>query len=146
MRLIAPQFVKPHVKSNWNDQNDAETICEAAQRPNMRFFAVKSGEQQDIQALHRMRQLAVAKRTAQGNQIRGLLLEYGVVIPQGRASVRRRRPEILEDAENGLSMRFRAAPRCIGCASHPYRLAHAGERSDVLPINTCPAVHRVHRH
>lgn len=107
--LIAPQFVKPYVKSNKNDAVDAEAICEAAQRPNMRYVAVKSVEQQDIQALHRMRQLAVEQRTAQVNQIRGLLLEYGIDIPQGRASVRRNLPEILEDAENGLTMRFREA-------------------------------------
>jgi transposase len=107
--LIAPQFVKPYVKSNKNDAVDAEAICEAAQRPNMRYVAVKSVEQQDIQALHRMRQLAVEQRTAQVNQIRGLLLEYGIDIPQGRASVRRRLPEILENAENGLTMRFREA-------------------------------------
>jgi len=107
--LIAPQFVKPYVKSNKNDAADAEAICEAAQRPNMRFVAVKSVEQQDIQALHRMRQLAVEQRTAQVNQIRGLLLEYGIDIPQSRASVRRSVPEILEDAENRLSMRFREA-------------------------------------
>lgn len=107
--LIAPQFVKPYVKSNKNDAVDAEAICEAAQRPNMRFVAVKSVEQQDVQALHRMRQLAVERRTAQVNQIRGLLLEYGIDIPQGRANVRRNLPEILENAENGLTIRFRDA-------------------------------------
>ena len=87
MRLIAPQFVKPFVKSNKNDAVDAEAICEAAQRPNMRFVAVKSIEQQDIQAIHRMRSLVVERRTAQVNQIRDLLLEYGIEIPQGRAAV-----------------------------------------------------------
>lgn len=108
VRLIAPQFVKPFVKSNKNDAVDAEAICEAVQRPNMRFVAIKSVEQQDIQAIHRMRSLSVERRTAQINQVRGLLLEYGVEIPQGRAAVMRRVPEILEDAENGLSERFRA--------------------------------------
>jgi transposase len=108
VRLIAPQFVKPFVKSNKNDAADAEGLCEAAQRPGMRFVAVKSVEQQDIQAIHRMRSLAVERRTAQINQVRGLLLEYGIEIPQGRASVMRRLPEILEDAENGLSAYFRA--------------------------------------
>jgi transposase len=107
--LIAPQFVKPYVKSNKNDAVDAEAICEAALRPNMRYVAVKSVEQQDVQALHRMRQLAVEQRTALVNQTRGLLLEYGIDIPQGRVSVRRRLPEILEDAENGLTIRFREA-------------------------------------
>jgi len=79
VRLIAPQFVKPYVKSNKNDAADAEAICEAAQRPGMRFVAVKTVEQQDIQAIHRMRSLAVERRTAQINQIRGLLLEYGIL-------------------------------------------------------------------
>ena len=87
VRLIAPQFVKPFVKSNQNDAVDAEAICEAAQRPTMRFVAVKSVEQQDIQAIHRMRSLVVERRTAQVNQIRGLLLEYGIEMPQGRAAV-----------------------------------------------------------
>jgi transposase len=108
VRLIAPQFVTPFVKSNKNDAVDAEAICEAAQRPNMRFVAIKTVEQQDIQATHRMRRLTVERRTAQVNQVRGLLLEYGIDIPQGRAALMRRLPEILEDAANGLSERFRA--------------------------------------
>lgn len=108
VRLIAPQFVKPFVKSNKTDALDAEAICEAVQRPNMRFVAVKSVEQQDLQAIHRMRSLTVERRTAQVNQVRGLLLEYGIEIPQGRAVLMRRLPEILEDTENGLSERFRA--------------------------------------
>jgi len=95
------------VKSNKNDAADAEAICEAAQRPTMRFVAVKTVEQQDIQAIHRMRSLVVERRTAQINQIRGLLLEYGIEIAQGRAAAMRRLPEILEDADNGLSARFR---------------------------------------
>jgi transposase len=108
VRLIAPQFVKPYVKTNKNDARDAEAIAEAAQRPGMRFVAVKTLEQQDVQAIHRMRSLTVERRTGQINQIRGLLLEYGLEIPQGRAALARRLPEILEDAENGLSARFRA--------------------------------------
>ncbi|WP_295402461.1 IS110 family transposase [uncultured Thiocystis sp.] len=107
VRLIAPPFVKPFVKSNKNDAVDAEAICEAVQRPNMRFVAIKTVEQQDIQAIHRMRSLNVERRTAQINQVRGLLLEYGIEIPQGRAALMRGLPEILEDAENGLSERFR---------------------------------------
>ncbi len=108
VRLIAPQVVKPFVKSNKNDAVDAEAICEAAQRPTMRFVAVKTIEQQDLQALHRMRSLAVERRTAQINQIRGLLLEYGIEIAQGRAAVGQRLPDILADADDGLSDRFRA--------------------------------------
>jgi len=107
VRLIAPQFVKPYVKSNKNDAADAEAICEAAQRPNMRFVAVKQIGQQDIQAIHRMRSLAVERRTAQINRIRGLLLVYGIAIPTGRFNLLKRLPEILEDAENGLTDLFR---------------------------------------
>ena len=108
VKLMAPQFVKPYVKSNKNDQADAEAICEAVQRPNMRFVAIKEVEQQDIQSVHRIRSQLVGNRTAQVNQIRGLLMEYGIDIPKGRAQVRKRLPLILEDAENGLTIRFRA--------------------------------------
>ena len=107
VKLIAPQFVKPYVKSNKNDRVDAEAICEAVQRPGMRFVAARTVEQQDVQCLHRIRSQVVAQRTAQVNQIRGLLLEYGITIPQGRAHVRKQLPLILEDAENDLTMRFR---------------------------------------
>ena len=107
VKLIAPQFVKPYVKSNKNDAADAEAICEAAQRPNMRFVPIKAIEQQDIQSVHRMRSLALERRTAQINQIRGLLLEYGIKVPKGRSKLRKRLPEILEDAENGLTGLFR---------------------------------------
>jgi len=123
VRLIAPQFVKPYVKSNKNDAIDAEAICEAAQRPNMRFVAIKRVEQQDIQAIHRMRSLVVERRTAQVNQIRGLLLEYGIEMPQGRAAVGRGLAEILEDAAKGLSDRFRAELRGLAEA-----LRHLDER------------------
>ena len=114
VRLIAPQFVKPFVKSNKNDAVDAEAICEAAQRPTMRFVAIKSVEQQDIQAIHRMRSLVVERRTAQVNQIRGLLLEYGIEVPPGRAAVGQRLPDILEEADNGLSDCFRADLQELG--------------------------------
>ena len=107
VRLMAGQFVKPYVKSNKNDYNDAEGICEAVGRPTMRFVAVKTVEQQDIQALHRMREGAIKARTALINQLRGLLAEYGIVFSAGTAQARRRVPEILEDAENGLTDQFR---------------------------------------
>ena len=103
VKLIAPQFVKPFVKSNKNDRADAEAICEAVQRPSMRFVGIKSVAQQDLQSLIRMRTLAVAQRTAQVNQVRGLLAEYGIEMAKGRAQVRPALSGILEDAENGLS-------------------------------------------
>ena len=102
VRLMAPQFVKPYVKSNKNDRNDAEAICEAVGRPNMRFVPVKTAEMQAVLALHRARQGFVKARTAQANQIRGLLAEFGIVIPKGIAHIAKRLPEILEDGENGL--------------------------------------------
>lgn len=109
VKLIAPQFVKPFVKSNKNDAADAEAIAEAAQRPTMRFVPIKRVEQQDLQAIHRLRSQTVEQRTAQVNQIRGLLAEYGVIIPQGRAHVGPCLAAILENAENGLSALFRAS-------------------------------------
>ena len=107
VKLIAPQFVKPYVKGNKNDANDAEAICEAVSRPNMRFVPVKTVEQQDIQALHRIRQEQVRQRTALVNQIRGLLNEYGIVISRRVESLRSALPDILEDAENRLTPEFR---------------------------------------
>jgi len=107
IRIIVPQFVKPYVKSNKNDAVDAEAICEAVQRPNMRFVPEKNIEQQDMQSLHRIRSLVVARRTAQANQIRGLLLEYGIMIPQGIHCIRQQIPEILDSADNGMSSLFR---------------------------------------
>ena len=105
--LMAPQFVKPYVKTNKNDAADAEAICEAVSRPNMRFVPVKNIEQQAVLSLHRARQGFVKARTAQANQIRGLLGEYGLVIPQGIVHITRRLPGILEDGENELPGVFR---------------------------------------
>ncbi len=107
VRLIAPQFVKPYVKTNKNDVADAEAICEAVGRPNMRFVPIKSIEQQAILSVHRVRQGFVKARTAQANQIRGLLGEFGLVIPQGIYNVAKRVPELLEDASNELPVPFR---------------------------------------
>ncbi len=103
VKLISPQFVKPFVKTNKNDQNDAEAICEAASRPSMRYVSPKTIEQQDLQAVHRIRSRLIEERTALINQIRGLLAEYGITISQGINHVRKELPEILEDAENELS-------------------------------------------
>ncbi len=102
VKLMAPQFVKPYVKTNKNDMADAEAICEAVSRPNMRFVAMKTVEQQAILSVHRARQGFVKARTAQGNQIRGLLSEFGIVIPRGIRSIMKQIPEILEEGENGL--------------------------------------------
>ena len=88
VKLIPPQFVKPYVKSNKNDANDAEAICEAMSRPSMRYVAVKTVEQQDIQATHRVRAELITQRTAKANQIRGLVAEYGIVAPLSLQALR----------------------------------------------------------
>ena len=102
VKLMSPQFVKPYVKTNKHDMADAEAICEAVSRPNMRFVPIKNIEQQAILSVHRARQGFVKARTAQSNQIRGLLSEFGIVMPQGIHSIMKRMPEILEDSENNL--------------------------------------------
>jgi transposase len=107
VRLIAPQFVKPYIKSQKNDANDAEGICEAVGRPNMRFVTVKTCEQQDMQAIHRIRSELVGQRMAKANQIRGLLAEYGIVIAVRIERLRRALPLICQDIGNGLSANFR---------------------------------------
>lgn len=102
-RLIAPQFVKPYVKSGKNDANDAAAICEAASRPSMRYVAVKTPAQQTGQALHRVRSRLIRARTALVNEIRGLLSEFGIVgAVKGVSACRRLLADVLEDAENGL--------------------------------------------
>jgi transposase len=101
VRLMASQFVKPYVKTNKNDAADA------VGRANMRFVPIKSIEQQAILSVHRVRQGFVKARTAQANQIRGLLGEFGLTIPQGIINVPKRVPELLEDASNDLPAPFR---------------------------------------
>jgi transposase len=107
VKMMSPQFVKPYVKGNKNDALDAEAICEAVARPNMRFVPIKLPEQQSVLALHTARQGFVKARTAQANQIRGLLAEFGLVFPQGIRSVYERVPALIEDAETPLPGRFR---------------------------------------
>jgi len=102
VRLMAPQFVKPYVKTNKNDIADAEAICEAVGRPNMRFVPVKSVEQQSVLSLHRVRQGFVKARTAQANQIRGLLGEFGLIMPKGIVNVAKRVPELMDKAGDQL--------------------------------------------
>jgi transposase len=108
VKLMAPQFVKPYVKTNKNDARDAEAICEAVSRPNMRFVALKTPAQQAVLSIHRARQGFVKARTAQVNQIRGLLGEFGIVMPQGIRQLPTHLPDILEDAENELPGAMRA--------------------------------------
>jgi transposase len=107
VKIIHAQFVKPYVKSNKNDAADAEAICEAMSRPNMRFVSLKTVRQQDVQAAHRIRDKLMMQRTAKANQIRGLTSEYGLVAAIGIKKLRETIPVWLEDAENGLSLMFR---------------------------------------
>ena len=102
-KLINAKFVKPFVGSNKNDAKDAEAIAEAAGRPSMRYVGRKTVEQQDIQSIHRVREGFVKRRTALANEIRGLMLEYGITVPKGPSKLKQMMPEILEDAENGLT-------------------------------------------
>jgi transposase len=102
VKLIAPQFVKPFVKGNKTDRNDAQAICEAASRPEMRFVALKSVEQQQVLMLHRLRSAAVKERTALANRTRSMLGEFGVIVPQGLARLRRALPEVLENSAQAL--------------------------------------------
>lgn len=102
VRLMAPQWVKPYVKTNKHDAADAEAICEAVTRSNMRFVPVKDPHSQALLALHRARQGFLKQRTAQANQIRGLLAEFGIVVPQGIRSLLAQLPLLLDDADNEL--------------------------------------------
>lgn len=122
VKLMAPQFVKPYVKANKTDAADAEAICEAVSRPTMRFVPIKNIEQQAILSVHRARQGFVRARTAQANQIRGLLSEYGITLPQGISHVANRLPEIIEDAENDLPGLFRSLLQRLG--AHLRELNH----------------------
>ena len=108
VRLIPAQFVKPFRKSNKNDFLDAEAIAEAVTRQNMRFVPLKTADQLDLQALHRVRDRLVQRRTAVINQIRGFLLERGIVFAQGPASLRRQMPLLLENADENLTPRLRS--------------------------------------
>lgn len=103
VKLMAPQFVKPYVKSNKNDMRDAEAIAEAVTRPTMRFVPIKEVDQQDIQALHRIRERLMKERTALVNEMRGLLGEYGIVLPKGVAQFRKALLGKLEDEQAKLT-------------------------------------------
>lgn len=102
VRMMSPQFVKPYVKSNKTDRNDSEAIAEACTRPTMRFVPAKTIEQQDVLMIHRAREMSIKNKTAQANQIRGILSEYGITIPQGISRIRRLN-EVIELNKDKLS-------------------------------------------
>jgi transposase len=103
VRLMPAQYVKPYVKTNKSDYIDAEAIAEAVQRPSMRFVPLKTEEQLDLQAVHRVRERWVMRRTAVINQIRGLLLERGITLPKGRSHLEEGLPGILAEAHTRFS-------------------------------------------
>src|ERR1051326_2231052 len=107
VRLIPAQFVKPYRKSNKNDFLDAEAIAEAVTKQNMRFVPIKTQEQLDVQALHRVRDRLVQRRTALINEIRGFLLERGITFPAQPTHLRKNIPSVVEDAEQNLTPRLR---------------------------------------
>jgi len=107
VRLMSPEYVRPYVKAQKNDDRDAEAIAEAATRPTMRFVAVKSEAQSDVQALHRARERLVAERTALINHLRALLLERGIVAPQGRRRLEAELCTFADEESSALSPRIR---------------------------------------
>jgi transposase len=107
VRLMAVQLIKPYRTKQKNDRNDAEAICEAVSRPQMRFVPIKTVEQQAVLTVHRARELLVSERTAVANQMRGLLMEYGVVIPAGLQRLRQALPNVLNAADDTLPTRAR---------------------------------------
>src|SRR3954470_5029608 len=108
IRLMSPEYVRPYVKAHKNDDRDAEAIAEAATRPTMRFVELKSEEQLDMQSLHRVRDRLVGERTALINQLRAILLERGLVAPQGRRKLERRLEEWLSEEGLAISSRMRS--------------------------------------
>jgi transposase len=94
---MSPQHVKPYVKGNKNDSHDAEGICEAVTRPSMRFVGAKTIEQQDILLIHRVRALRIKTRTALVNQTRGLLAEYGIVLPKRVENLRKHLVKVIAE-------------------------------------------------
>jgi transposase len=107
-KQVPAKYVKPFVKTNKNDTNDAEAIAEAASRPYMSFSKTKSVESQDIQSLHRVRSLFIKNKTAHANQIRGILTEYGIVAPLGASKLKSAIQDELENVENDLSPSMRS--------------------------------------
>jgi transposase len=122
--------VKPFVKTDKNDFNDAEAIAEAVTRHNMRFVPIKTDDQLDLQALHRVRDRLVHRRTALINQIRGFLLERGIAFPKGLANLRKQMPLTLEDAEQNITPRMRRLRRSLAGIEATRGQHHQHQRRD----------------
>jgi transposase len=134
VKLMAPQFVKPYVKSNKNDSRDAEAIAEAVTRPTMRFVPIKDVDQQDIQALHRVRERLIGERTAWVNEVHGLMQEYGIVRPKGVSKFRQAVVEKLESEKDKLTAlsQERFWQLVEECAALEKQLASDQEKLDTL--------------
>jgi transposase len=144
VQLMAPQFVKPDVKSNKNDSRDAEAIAEAVTRPPRRFVPIKDVDQQDMQALHRVRERLIGERTALGHEVHGLLHESGIVIPKGVAKFRPAVGGTLESEKDTLTS---LSQEMVGklrdeCAALEKQLASDQEKLAALAA-THPACQRL---
>ena len=139
VRLIAPQFVTPYRKNDKNDGNDAEAICEAVGRPHMRFVPIKTLTQQAVLTVHRARQLLVAERTALVNQTRGLLAEYGLIVPVGIGAVRRAWATLLETPDLPVLAREVFTDLADRLRAVDERIAAYDRRVDQLARQTEPA-------
>src|ERR1700734_754193 len=145
VRLMPAQYVKPYVKTNKSDFIDAEAMAEAVQRPNMRFVPIKTEEQLDLQAVHRVRERWVRRRTAVVNQIRGLLLERGLTLAKGHWHVDNTLPALLEDAALNLSGPFRAVGATqagTGPTGRVHRPDGHADSEDSVGKRGLPATHR----
>lgn len=139
VRLIAPQFVAPYRKNDKNDGNDAEAICEAVGRPHMRFVPIKDVAQQAVLTVHRARQLLIAERTALVNQTRGLLAEYGLIVPVGVGALRRAWTTLLEASDVPALARDVFADLADRLRALDERIAAYDRRVDQLARQTEPA-------
>jgi transposase len=113
VKLISPQYVKPFVRGNKNDRNDAEAIVEAASRPRTRFVPINDEAEQDVRSVHRIRSRLVKERTALVNEIRGLLYEYGIFHAKGVIKIEKFLSEVNGDTENKLALTAMMRELCI---------------------------------
>ncbi len=135
VKLIAAQFVRPFVKTNKTDAADAQAIWEAAQRPDMRFVSVKSEQQQAVLSLHRLRAQWVSIRTQQANQIRGLLYEFGIVVPLGWRSLLKAVPQLTDEVPTLLRTELLEQLEALRTATSPYRCPREATRELARQLN-----------
>lgn len=131
---MAGQLIKPYRTKQKNDCNDAEAICEAVSRPQMRFVSVKTVEQQAVLSVHRARELLVSERTAVANQLRGLLMEYGIVIPAGLHRLRRALPNVLHTATDMLPTLVRSVVQELQTRLHDFDERIAGPARQIAQL------------